>query len=43
MKNKVKIFTWAAAGLLLMSGCIKEIDPQSSSVTEDQANNAPGK
>lgn len=42
MKNKVKIFTWAAAGLLLMSGCIKEIDPQSSSVTEDQANNAPG-
>ena len=42
MKNKVKILTWAAAGLLLMSGCIKEIDPQSSSVTEDQANNAPG-
>ena len=42
MKNKVKIFTWAAAGLLLMSSCIKEIDPQSSSVTEDQANNAPG-
>ncbi len=42
MKSKVKILTWAAAGLVLLSGCIKEIDPQTSNVTIDQANNAPG-
>lgn len=42
MKSKVKILTWAAAGLVLLSGCIKEIDPQTSNVTIGQANNAPG-
>ena len=42
MKSKVKILTRAAAGLVLLSGCIKEIDPQTSNVTIDQANNAPG-
>lgn len=42
MKSKVKILTWAAAGLVLLSGCIKEIDPQTSNVTIDQANNVPG-
>lgn len=42
MKNIVKLFSVATAGLMLMTGCIKEIDPQSSTVTAGQAGNAPG-
>lgn len=42
MKNIVKLFSIATAGLILMTGCIKEIDPQSSTVTAGQAGNAPG-
>lgn len=42
MKNIVKLFSIATAGLMLMAGCIKEIDPQSSTVTAGQAGNAPG-
>ncbi len=42
MKNIVKLFSIATAGLMLMAGCIKEIDPQNSTVTAGQAGNAPG-
>lgn len=42
MKNIIKLFSIAALGLTVMSGCIKEIDPQSSTVTKNQAANAPG-
>lgn len=42
MKNIARIFFITAAGAMLLSGCIKEIDPQSSSVTADQAGSAPG-
>lgn len=42
MKNRTKLLMIAAAGVLLFSGCIKEINPQSSNVTQNQAGNAPG-
>ncbi|MDO4164004.1 MAG: RagB/SusD family nutrient uptake outer membrane protein [Bacteroides sp.] len=42
MKNITSLFATAAACLVLASGCIKEIDPQTSTVTEEQAGNAPG-
>lgn len=42
MKNITKLFAVAALCLVLATGCIKEIDPQSSTVTGDQAANAPG-
>ena len=42
MKNIVKLFSIATASLMLMTGCIKEIDPQDSSITAGQAANAPG-
>ncbi len=42
MKNSIKIFSIAAAGVVLMTGCIKEIDPQTSTVTAQQAGDAPG-
>ena len=42
MKNIARIFFITAAGAMLLSGCIKEIDPQSSSVTAEQAGSAPG-
>lgn len=41
MKNIVKLFSIATAGLMLMTGCIKEIDPQNSTITASQAGNAP--
>ncbi len=41
MKNIVKLFSIATAGLMLMTGCIKEIDPQNSTITANQAGNAP--
>lgn len=42
MKHITKIFSIAAAGAMLLTGCIKEIDPQSSTITAGQAGNAPG-
>ena len=43
MKNIVKLFSIAAVGLALTTtSCIKEIDPQNSTVTAEQAGNAPG-
>lgn len=42
MKNIIKLFSIATLGLTIMSSCIKEIDPQSDTVTKDQAANAPG-
>lgn len=42
MKNIVKLFSIATAGLMLMTSCIQEIDPQNSTITADQAGNAPG-
>lgn len=42
MKNITKLFSIATVGLTLLTGCIKEIDPQSSTVTSNQAANAPG-
>lgn len=37
-----KILTITAGALLLLPSCIQEFQPQSSTVTEDQASNAPG-
>lgn len=43
MKNIVKLFSVATIGFALTTtSCIKEIDPQNSTVTADQAANAPG-
>lgn len=42
MKNIIKLLSVAALGASLLSSCIKELDPQSSTVTKDQASNAPG-
>lgn len=42
MKNITKLFSIATVSLALLTGCIKEIDPQDSTVTADQAGNAPG-
>ena len=42
MKKTTTICSLAAAGLMLFSACVKEIDPQNSSITEEQVNNAPG-
>lgn len=43
MKNRLTIFSATAlVGAMLMTGCIKEIDPQTSYVTVEQASNAPG-
>lgn len=42
MKNIIRIFSIGALGLALATSCIKEIDPQSSTVTAGQAANAPG-
>lgn len=42
MKHLLKYMTVAAAALMLTTGCIDEIDPQSNTVTKDQAAAAPG-
>lgn len=42
MKNIIKLFSIVMLGLTILSSCIKEIDPQSTTVTKDQAANAPG-
>lgn len=42
MKSIVKIFFVATMGATMTTSCIKEIDPQTSYVTSDQASNAPG-
>ena len=43
MKNIVKLFSVSMACLALTTtSCIKEIDPQNSTITADQAANAPG-
>ena len=42
MKNIIKSLSVATAGLLLAVSCIQEIDPHSSTVTGEQAGNAPG-
>lgn len=42
MKNIIKLFSIVILGLTILSSCIKEIDPQSTTVTKDQAANAPG-
>ena len=42
MNKIVKIFSVALVGVALATGCIKEIDPQTSSVTVEQAGNASG-
>lgn len=43
MKHTFKYITIASAALVLLStSCIKEINPQSSTVTLEQASNAPG-
>lgn len=43
MKNIVKLFSVVTVGFALTAtSCIKEIDPQTSTVTADQAANAPG-
>lgn len=42
MKNIIKVFFAATMGAALTTGCIKEIDPQTSYATSDQASNAPG-
>jgi hypothetical protein len=42
MKNNIKLFSVAALGALLMTSCIQEVDPQSSTVTVEQASNANG-
>lgn len=41
-KNMLKIFSAAVAVFVLATGCIQEIDPQTSTVTDEQAANAPG-
>ncbi len=42
MKNTIRTFLIALAVMLLAVGCIKEIEPQSSYVTKEQASSAPG-
>ena len=43
MKNIVKLFSVSMAFLAFTTtSCIKEIDPQNSTITADQAANAPG-
>ena len=43
MKNIVKVFTASMVCLALTTtSCIKEIDPQNSTITAEQAGNAPG-
>lgn len=42
MKNRIKLFSVAALLLALSTSCIEEIDPQTSTVTGNQAANAPG-
>ena len=42
MKKTIKIFATAVLTMPLATGCIDEIDPQSSYVTAEQAANAPG-
>ncbi|MBR1469523.1 MAG: RagB/SusD family nutrient uptake outer membrane protein [Prevotella sp.] len=42
MKKKILSFIAVATLLFSMTSCIKEIDPQSSTVTKDQVANAPG-
>lgn len=42
MKRIVELFLFIVTCLFGMTGCIKEIDPQSSRVTQRQAANAPG-
>lgn len=41
-RNIINLFSVAALSLATLSGCIKVIDPQSSTVTQNQASNAPG-
>ena len=42
MKKIFRLASIAALGLATLTGCIKEIDPQTSTVTVDQAGAAPG-
>ena len=42
MKNIIKSVSFLMVGLTLTTSCIKEIDPQTSTVTSNQAANAPG-
>lgn len=42
MKHLLNYISVASVALLLLSGCEKVIDPQSSSVNKDQASSAPG-
>ena len=42
MKKILIPFLTVAFGLTLATSCIEEIDPQSSTITKDQAANAPG-
>ncbi len=42
MKNIIKLFSGVTLCLALATSCIEEIDPQSNTVTGDQAANAPG-
>lgn len=41
MKNKIFLLAVAAAGMSLMTGCMKEFSPQTSYVSKDQAAEAP--
>ena len=42
MKALYKISLITAVVMLMASSCIKEVDPQTSTITEAQALNAPG-
>ena len=42
MKNTIKAFLVAACAVAFATGCIKELEPHSSSVTVNQASKAPG-
>lgn len=42
MKKIFQVFVLAAATTLSLSGCIEEVQPQSGTVSEEQAGNAPG-
>jgi hypothetical protein len=42
MKNIIRIFSAVIALVFMTTGCIKEIEPQTSVVTQEQASEAPG-
>ena len=41
MKKNIITLAFMALGVMSLTGCIQEIEPQSSTVTSDQAGNAP--